>query len=500
MDNPGLTAACACSLHLCPPHHQYVHPDCTSAVPRFGVECATFAVVGGALLLLVVLFAKKILKAATAAATGVTGSQRQRAKRTQQQQEQQQQQQQQLPPPAAESKAKQKTKDMRHRARTFAFTVLAVLYAPAMNFAFRTLICTTVVGKGELDLSTRSWSTVRRSMVKAHPFYACGTGAGSPALYGTAVYSLAAAVLVVFGLLYPVVTFLTLQSIARGTARREQRWEDTADNSRVWEELVENEYQRGSWYFVHMHMLQAFCLAGSAANFGSNELDSGITSAWGPGVDAAILLVLLAAYTTRQPYAAGSEWKHNMQRLLLFTSLMLAVLGIASTKAADARNDGRASGALDNLVALLSWVVLLLMIATVLKLCVSFWQVVVLEHADLGQRSVLHMTKSFFVGKSFLGKKHPVHVSGVGGVGADGNSGGGERRFSDLRRLDWEDVTHVDEVSGKEPAFFSSVNPLAHDGARHAGDEMQMEGTAVHDDRPVVVADGDDAAQEHGQL
>jgi hypothetical protein len=29
---------------------------------------------------------------------------------------------------------------------------------------------------------------------------------------------------------------------------------------------------------------------------------------------------------------------------------------------------------------------------------------------------------------------------------------------------------------------------------------MQMEGTAVHDDRSVVVADGDDAAQEHGQL
>ena len=58
----------------------------------------------------------------------------------------------------------------------------------------------------------------------------------------------------------------------------------------------------------------------------------------------------------------------------------------------------------------------------------------------------------------------------------------------------------MDEVGGKEPAFFSSVNPLAHDGARHAGDEMQMEGTAVHDDRSVVVADGDDAAQEHGQL
>ena len=37
-------------------------------------------------------------------------------------------------------------------------------------------------------------------------------------------------------------------------------------------------------------------------------------------------------------------------------------------------------------------------------------------------------------------------------------------------------MTHVDEVGGKQLAFFSVANPLAHGGARHAGEEMQMDG------------------------
>jgi len=79
------------------------------------------------------------------------------------------------------------------------------------------------------------------------PFYYCGTGPGSPYLYGVSVYSLAAATLAVFGILYPVVTFLTLWSISRrsrGVACGEFGKEH---DSRIWEELVEDEFTRDRW-------------------------------------------------------------------------------------------------------------------------------------------------------------------------------------------------------------------------------------------------------------
>ena len=225
-------------------------------------------------------------------------------------------------------------------------------------------------------------------MVKAHPFYSCGSGPGSPQIYGMQVYSLGMAVLAVFGLLYPIVTFLTVRRIAKQAAGAQ------GHDSRVWEELVEDEYQSDHWYFFHLHIVQTFALAASAANFGSNnELDSEVTSAWGPAIDAVVLLALLMAYAKRQPYLEGSEWKHSVQRLLLFTSLMLAVLGICSTKAADYAGAGRPNAALDGFVAVLAWVVLLLMTATLLKLCASFWAVVVVEHS-IGAKSKSMLSRS----------------------------------------------------------------------------------------------------------
>jgi hypothetical protein len=78
------------------------------------------------------------------------------------------------------------------------------------------------------------------------------------------VYSLAAATLAVFGILYPVVTFLTLWGISRrsrGVACGEFSKEH---DSRIWEELVEDEFTRDKWCvwpFCHLRFGFEFAFA-----------------------------------------------------------------------------------------------------------------------------------------------------------------------------------------------------------------------------------------------
>ena len=118
----------------------YVHPACSSAVPRFGVETGTFVYVLCTCALLVVLFAKKVWHLARTAVASRCGSGGAMAA-----------------PRMSSMERREMLKSgslsrWRHSARSFCFTSLAVLYAPAMNFAFRTLLCSVVEKKGRYVL------------------------------------------------------------------------------------------------------------------------------------------------------------------------------------------------------------------------------------------------------------------------------------------------------------------------------------------------------------
>ena len=99
----------------------YVHPDCSSAVPRFGVEAATFVYVLSTLGVLVVLFAKKMWKFLKQTMNMGTRAPRRSS--------------------VVRAQRSQGLSKLRHNVRSFCFTSLALLYAPAMNFAFRTVLC-----------------------------------------------------------------------------------------------------------------------------------------------------------------------------------------------------------------------------------------------------------------------------------------------------------------------------------------------------------------------
>ena len=120
----------------------------------------------------------------------------------------------------------------RHRVRNVCFISLAVLYAPTMNFAFRSVLCEDTLAKSTFNATTVEWSSQRRSMLRAHPYYECGAGAGGARCFGLPVYTLAMLTLVCVGVLYPLSTFAVLLKLHRKTAAKRRRRETVTEYDR----------------------------------------------------------------------------------------------------------------------------------------------------------------------------------------------------------------------------------------------------------------------------
>lgn len=149
---------------------------------------------------------------------------------------------------------------------------------------------------------------------------------------------------------------------------------------------------------MHLHILNSFTLAFSAGYFANSELDISVTGAWGVGIDAAVVFMLLVAYSKTKPFREEHSWRYNIQRMLLLTTLLLALLAICGTLAAEKKGEVDAGGELVNpkfvrgleqTSKFVSFAVLLLMNVMFLMLCKSFWEVVVLEKRELDVEAML---------------------------------------------------------------------------------------------------------------
>ena len=154
---------------------------------------------------------------------------------------------------------------------------------------------------------------------------------------------------------------------------------------------------------MHLHILNSFTLAFSAGYFANSELDISVTGAWGVGIDAAVVFMLLVAYSKTKPFREEHSWRYNIQRMLLLTTLLLALLAICGTLAAEKKGEVDAGGELVNpkfvrgleqTSKFVSFAVLLLMNVMFLMLCKSFWEVVVLEKCELDVEAMLKTAKA----------------------------------------------------------------------------------------------------------
>lgn len=286
----------------------------------------------------------------------------------------------------------------RHQMRQFCFKSLAVIYAPTMNFAFKLVMCKTVDAHGAYDEATDSFKLIRKRVIQAHPHFECNNGPRGPRLeFSTTgasfpVYGLALGTLLFVGVVYPIATFVTL---LRLHMRRHVTILSGDERSlRVWEELVEREWLPTRWFFLHLHILNSFTLAFSAGYFANvSNLEISISGAWGVAIDAFVIGLLLGAYCWTQPYREEHRWRYNIQKLLLVTALLLAVVAILA--ALDAESEGKdTESGLKKASRALSFFVLMLMNIMFIALCKSFWEVVVLEKRSVDVKQARKAAKA----------------------------------------------------------------------------------------------------------
>jgi len=270
--------------------------------------------------------------------------------------------------------------EWRHQFRNMCFVSLSVLYAPTMNFAWRAVLCADVTVQGAQDAATLAYAVEVRSVVKAYPSYACGTGAGGAHWGGLPVYALAMVVLALFGVAYPLLSFCALAFLTRkrAKARAQHNFDHGAERvERLIDELAELEYDRSFWFFFHLNLLQSLALAFSAGYFApAAGLSAGTSSLWGLVLDMTVVGFVLRMFMRHQPYPEGMRWKRSIQKLLLVTSVVFCTLGICATAQ---QESGRDIGAL---VDLLAWLVLALIVLMVYRLVTSFYREVVLEKVE----------------------------------------------------------------------------------------------------------------------
>ena len=90
-------------------------------------------------------------------------------------------------------------------------------------------------------------------------------------------------------------------------------------------------------------------------------------------------------------------WRHGIQRVLLFTALLLALLAVCGTLAEEKRDKRdthpRTVWVLERTSKFVSFFVLALMFVMFFMLCKSFWEVVVLEKREVSERQLLKTTR-----------------------------------------------------------------------------------------------------------
>ena len=399
-----------------------LHPACSSLIPAFGIETFTFL---SALLLLSVVSVLRFGKSLA------LHKRRRRATFTD------------------KKEINPFWSRLRHITRSSCFKMLAVMYAPTMNFAFNSILCQDVEEFQQASSARRDGVLLNRRMLKAHPYYECSTGPKGPHCFGLPVYGLALATLVLVGIAYPLSTFLTLLRMQKDREDVVLSGDERA--LRMWEEMVEYEWQHEYWFFNHLHVLQSFVLAFNAGWFvTADAADGGTTGAWGAGLDAVMVSLLLLAYLKVQPYRENQRWKHGIQKMLLSTALLLALVLVAGTLAAErkAQAGGEADGLSEHLsrfAAVISVFVLGLMAVLMGTLCKSFWDVVVLEKRELSdaEKSRRHQKTAKVILIDFFNDRWKKQPSGA--------------RHATL----WEEeVEFAEPTDGRVRMQFENSNPL----------------------------------------